>query len=164
MPPQRPRSTSRGAGRGRRASTIVRRRFSAEDLDEATLVFAATDDRAVNAAVVEAARAAGRLVNVADAPGDGDFVTASTHRTGDLVIAVAGGGVPAAAARVRDLIAGRVDDRYGTAIGELAALRGRLLARGDRAAWRGAAAELIGPDFARDVESGELTRRVRAWA
>jgi precorrin-2 dehydrogenase/sirohydrochlorin ferrochelatase len=139
------------------------RPFAPEDLDGVTLVVAATDDGAVNDEVARLARERGLLVNVADRPEAGTFSAAAVHRAGRLVVAVAAGGVPTAAARVRDAIAGRLDDRYAQAIDGLATLRARLLGGGDAEGWRRASAELTGPDFAAAVESGAFAERVRRW-
>ena len=142
---------------------LLARAFAPDDLDGATLVVAATDDRCVNDEVARLARAGGQLVTVADHPEAGTFSNAAVHRAGRLVVAVAAGGVPTAAARVRDAIADRLDDRYEQAIDRLAALRERLLGGGDADGWRRAAAELTGPDFATAVESGTFAERVRQW-
>ncbi|HET9012598.1 MAG TPA: NAD(P)-dependent oxidoreductase, partial [Gemmatimonadaceae bacterium] len=45
---------------------VAERRYARADIGDAHLVIAATDDRAVNAAVTADAHAAARLVNVAD--------------------------------------------------------------------------------------------------
>ncbi len=133
------------------------------DIGAATLVIAATDVRAVNAAVARDARDLGRLVNVADRPEDGTCVTAAVHRAGDLVVGVSAGGVPAAAARVRDAIALRLDGRYADVLAALGALRRRLLDAGDASAWHAAADQLVGADFVADVEGGTLPARIAAW-
>ena len=143
--------------------TIARRPYAAGDLGDATLVVAATDDRAVNAAVAADALAAHRLVNVADAPEDGNCVVAAAHRAGELVIGVSAGGVPGAATRVRDAIAARFDGRYADAVGRLGELRRSLLGAGRREEWRRAAAELVPADFCEAVERGELAGRVSEW-
>ncbi|HJU88123.1 MAG TPA: bifunctional precorrin-2 dehydrogenase/sirohydrochlorin ferrochelatase [Gemmatimonadaceae bacterium] len=143
--------------------TIAERSYTSEDIATAMLVIAATGDRAVNARVARDARARHRLVNVADAPNEGNCVTAAVHRAGDLVVAVTAGGVPSAAARVRDLVADRVDGRYGGAIAELGELRSRLLAVGNREQWRRASEELVGESFCAWVEDGTFVARVRAW-
>ena len=137
--------------------------YDSAQLGDATLVFAATDDPATNARVVADARRAGKLVNVADVPGNGDFVTPAVHRSGDIVIAVVAGGVPKAAARIRDLIAQSIDERYGRAVSALSGLRRDLLGRGDRAAWRNASSELLGAAFYDDVESGRISAKVDRW-
>lgn len=148
---------------GHERLVVVERRFEAADLADATLVVAATDDAAVNAAVARLARERALLVNVADDPEAGTFTTAAVHRAGRLVVAVGAGGVPTAAARVRDAIAERMDARYADAVERLAGLRERLLGDGRSDRWREAAAELTGADFASAVESGLFAERVRRW-
>lgn len=142
---------------------LVERPYRRGDVGDATIVVAATSSREVNAAVAAEARALGRLVNVADAPAEGNFVTAAVHRAGDLVISVSAGGVPGAALRVRDAIAERFDDRYAAAVEALGRLRRRALDAGGAAAWRAEADALVGADFCAAVESGAFERRVAGW-
>jgi precorrin-2 dehydrogenase/sirohydrochlorin ferrochelatase len=143
--------------------SLVERAYEAADLHDATLVLAATDQREVNARVTDDARRCGRLVNVADDGGAGDFVTPAIHRQGDLLIAATAGGVPAVAARVRDAIAERFDDRYSDAIQQLAELRSRMLDSGDRDRWRRAMAELVGDSFCESVDSGAFAEEMARW-
>jgi siroheme synthase-like protein len=142
--------------------TLVERGYVPADIGAATLVVAATDSRAVNARIAADAAAAGRLVNVADAPAEGDYATLAVHRAGSLVIGVSAGGVPVAARRIRDALAERFDERYGAALATLAALRSALRAQ-DPPGWSEAARLLIGPDFCAAVESGALPARVAEW-
>ena len=144
-------------------AALVERAYERDDIGDALLVIAATNDRATNAAVAADARASGRLVNVADAPDVGSFATMATHRTGALVVGVSAGGVPGAAARVRDAIARRFDERYAGALTALATLRRSLLDRGASAEWRALAADVIDDAFIDTVESGTLDARVSAW-
>lgn len=149
--------------------TIDARAFTSADFSpndtpgRTTLVIAATDRAEVNARVADAARAFGILVNVADDPGAGTFVTLATHRAGDLVVAVTAGGVPGVAARVRDAIGSRFDARYAAAVSALARLRRRLLDAGSRDEWRKASASLVGETFCETVESGTFTQELAAW-
>ena len=143
--------------------TLTERAYERGDIADAMLVVAATDDRAVNAGIAEDARAAKRLVNVADAPADGTFATMAAHRSGALVIGVTTGGVPGAAARIRDAIAARFDDRYATALAGLASLRRSLLDRGNAPAWRSLSTEVIDADFCETVERDTLEARVSTW-
>ncbi|HET7188916.1 MAG TPA: bifunctional precorrin-2 dehydrogenase/sirohydrochlorin ferrochelatase [Gemmatimonadaceae bacterium] len=149
------------AGAGR--VVLIERRYERGDIGDAHLVVAATDDRDVNAAVTADAHAAARLVNVADAPADGSFATMATHRSGALVFGVSAGGVPGAAARIRDVIARRFDARYARALEALSSLRRTLLDRGAGAEWRARAAEVIDADFCERVENGMIGERVDAW-
>jgi siroheme synthase-like protein len=143
--------------------TLIERSYAPGDLDRATFVVAATDQRDVNARVAADARQAGRLVNVADDPAAGNCVTVAVHRAGDLVIGVTAGGVPTVAARIRDAIAARFDDRYADAVRALGALRARLLAAGDREGWRRAREALITERFCAQVEAGVFTDEVATW-
>jgi precorrin-2 dehydrogenase/sirohydrochlorin ferrochelatase len=127
------------------------------------LVIAATDDPRVNAAVAADARAAGCLVNVVDHPETGDFITPAVHRCGDVVVAVTTGGVPNAAARIRDAIGERIDSRYAGVVHDLAVLRERLIGAGERDRWSEAAASLVGEDFCDRVEAGDLAARIVEW-
>lgn len=142
---------------------VVRRPYAPADIGDATLVIAATSSRDVNARIARDARAHDRLVNVADAPDEGNCTTPAVHRSGDLVIAVSAGGVPAVAARVRDAIARRFAGAYGDAVTGLAAARSRLIASGQRDRWAALSADVIGPDFCESVERGTLAERLVPW-
>ena len=102
---------------------VHHRPYAPGDLAGASLAFAATDSRGVNAAVAREARERGVPVNVADRPAEGDFALPSVLRRGGLQVAVSTGGAsPTLARRVRDSLeasfapewAGIVE-RYGAA-------------------------------------------------
>jgi siroheme synthase-like protein len=149
------------AERARRLS-IVRASYRADQLDEATLVIAATDSREVNAQIAVDAHTRGKLVNITDFPDEGNFHTMALHRSGDVTIAVSAGGVPGAAARIRDALAERFDARYGRAVSALRGLRSRLIAGGDER-WRDAAPKLLADDFCSSVEDGSFAEKVDTW-
>ena len=149
------------AERTRRLS-IVRESYRADQLGDATLVIAATDSREVNAQIAVDAHSHGKLVNITDFPDEGNFHTMALHRAGDVTIAVSAGGVPGAAARIRDAIAERFDARYGRAVSALRGLRSRLIAGGDER-WRDAAPKLLADDFCSSVEDGSFTEKVDTW-
>ncbi len=84
------------------AAEVRRRPYREGDLEGASLAFAATDRREVNAAVAREGRERGVPVNVADRPDEGDFALPSTLRRGRLQVAVSTGGAsPALARRIR---------------------------------------------------------------
>ncbi len=145
-----------------RRITIIRDSYGAKHLDRATLVVAATDSREVNAQIAIDAHARGMLINITDYPDEGNFHTMALHRSGDVTIAVSSGGVPGAAARIRDAIAERFDGRYERAVSALRGLRSRLIASGDEQ-WRAAAPKLLGDDFCSSVEDGSFVERVDSW-
>ena len=71
----------------------IAKRFDPADLENATLVFACTDDKHVNRAVLEAART--RQIPCCCADGnwaDGDFVTPAIVRSDDILLAVSTNG------------------------------------------------------------------------
>lgn len=81
------------------------RPYVAGDLVGARLVFAATSEREVNAAIAQEAAAVGALCNVADAPEEGDFHVPAVLRTEEALIAVSTGGEdPRRAVSCRDQI------------------------------------------------------------
>ena len=142
---------------------IERALYEESAIADATLVVAATDDRALNGRIAADARRAHRLVLVAGEPAAGTCVMPAVHRSGDLLVAVTTGGVPRASARLRDELARRLDSRYAAAIRDLARLRERLLQDADRSTWRSAASALLADDFCESVESGEFSERLAAW-
>jgi precorrin-2 dehydrogenase/sirohydrochlorin ferrochelatase len=137
---------------GHERVSVSEREYESTDISDATLVVAATNRREVNARVAADAHAHARLVNVADEPAEGDWVSVATHRAGPLVIGVSVGGVPTAATRIRDAIAQRFDHRYVSALTALIALRRQVLDAGGTDAWREVDRELVGPDFCERVE------------
>jgi len=86
------------------------RDFAAEDLAGARLAFAATDDPAVNAAVLAAGEAAGVWVNAADDPANCSFTLPAVARRGPVTVAVSTGGHSPALA---GWLARQVADRLG---------------------------------------------------
>ena len=142
--------------------SVLRAPYGPDALGDATVVIAATSSRDVNSLVAADARERGKLVNVADAPEEGDFHSMAVHRSGDLTIAVSTGGVPGAAARIRDSLAARFDGRYERALSALHTMRSRLRAA-DGGAWHRAAAEIIDEDFCKSVEKDSLPEKVAAW-
>ncbi len=105
------------------------RRYEPADVAGAVLVFAATDDAALNAQIGTAARAAGALVNDASDAGRGDFATPAVHRSGALTVTVDSAGLsPGFTKRIRDELAVVFDTRYARAAQTLGRLRERVQA------------------------------------
>ncbi|CEK17439.1 precorrin-2 dehydrogenase/sirohydrochlorin ferrochelatase family protein [Chthonomonas calidirosea] len=97
--------------------------FQPAHLDDAMLVFAATNERALNEWVARSAKERNLLVNVADAPEQGHFIVPSVVRRGDLCLCVGTGGQqPKLAAQIADELA----ERYGTEYEKLLQLLGKL--------------------------------------
>lgn len=104
-------------------TTVVAERYRPEHLAGAMLVFACTDDRAVNAQIARDARAAGALVNAVDQPDDCDFFAPALAAFGDVQIAIGtGGAAPSLAGWLRDRVAAAVPEKiadFAAALGEL---------------------------------------------
>lgn len=84
------------------AVRAIYRTYETEDLNDALLVVAATDDPKINEKVAAEARKTGILVNVVDKPGISDFIVPSYFRHGDIIIAVSTSGKsPALARKIR---------------------------------------------------------------
>jgi uroporphyrin-III C-methyltransferase/precorrin-2 dehydrogenase/sirohydrochlorin ferrochelatase len=115
--------------------------FSAPQLDGALLAIAATDDPAVNAAVVAAARERRILANVVDDGAGSDFIFPAIVERSPLVVAVGtSGSSPTLARRVRAQIEALLPER----LGDLARYAGQ---------WREAVAKAL----------PELPARLRFW-
>jgi siroheme synthase-like protein len=81
---------------------LVRRRFRAPDLEGAALVFAATDDRAVNRRIGALAKRRAILANIADSAEECGFIVPARLERGGVQIAISTGGrSPRAAAELR---------------------------------------------------------------
>jgi precorrin-2 dehydrogenase/sirohydrochlorin ferrochelatase len=112
----------------------IEAKYETMHLDGATLAFAATDDRAVNVAVVRDARARGVLVNRADSSEDGepgDFATPAKFVDGAVTVTVSAGGNPALAALIRDRIQARWDPRWSCMADAMRTIRPMIARRAD---------------------------------
>jgi siroheme synthase-like protein len=145
--------------------TLARAEYDSAQLADVNFVVAATNRPDVNAGIASDARAKGVPVNVVDAPDLGTCTIPAVHRAGagELIVAISAGGVPSAAARIRDEIARIVDERHGRAVAALLELRRTLLDRGERGRWREASEQLVGPSFLADVGSGRFSERLGEW-
>ncbi|WP_454192314.1 precorrin-2 dehydrogenase/sirohydrochlorin ferrochelatase family protein [Paenibacillus sp. Marseille-Q7038] len=83
------------------------------DLEGAFLVYAATDSPEVNEQVIAEAQQRNILVNRADAPSTGDFITPSSVRRGKLTIAVsASGASPGLSKRIMEQMRADYGEEY----------------------------------------------------
>lgn len=101
-------------------------RFEPAHLDAATVVIAATDDHAVNAAVSQAARARNIPVNVVDAPELCSFIFPSIVDRSPMIVAVSTGGASPVLAR---LVRAKLETMLPAAYGRLAQLANELRER-----------------------------------
>lgn len=142
--------------------TLVREKYDASMLGDEKIVVIATNSTKVNVKIAHDATERGALVNRADAPDESDFHTMAVHRCGDIVVGVIAGGVPAAAARIRDAIAKKLDGRYAGAIASLRRVRFKAQATKPEE-WAKLQEKLIGDDFCVNVESGKFAEDANGW-
>ncbi len=103
--------------------------YSREHLTGATLVFAATNDPAINLQVAQDAQQQGIWINVADNPDSSDFYVPATIHRKDLTLAVStAGGSPAFARYVRELLEHAFSEALGQALEMITQARPRILA------------------------------------
>jgi precorrin-2 dehydrogenase/sirohydrochlorin ferrochelatase len=108
------------------------RKYVQGDLQEAKLVFAATDNRETQEEIVAEANGAGILVNVITSPDACTFQVPASFRRGKLLITVAtGGGSPALAARIRKDLEVTYGPEYGVFVGLMADVRKEIVASSD---------------------------------
>jgi siroheme synthase-like protein len=108
----------------RRGVVLRERRFRASDVGRQALIIAATDDRAVNAAVAAAARRKGIPVNAVDDPEHCSFIVPAVVTRGDLTVAISTGGrSPAAARLVKERISETLGEEYAALVQLLGAHR-----------------------------------------
>ncbi|HEX5871010.1 MAG TPA: bifunctional precorrin-2 dehydrogenase/sirohydrochlorin ferrochelatase, partial [Longimicrobium sp.] len=126
------------------------RPYDSMDVDAQHLVFAATDDPAVNGRIADDARAAGALVSRADEGGESDFHVPSHIRQEDVVVAFSTGGAsPLLARRLRERLETVVTPGLGRAARRLAQVRAEVQARwsADESRRRAFWFDLITPGF-----------------
>jgi precorrin-2 dehydrogenase/sirohydrochlorin ferrochelatase len=118
------------------AIELICRPFLAEDLAGAFLVFAATNDRQVNAEIAAVARQQGTLVNSVDDPEGSDFHLPAVLQRGALTVAVSSGvSSPAFAAQLRDRLAAELGPEWQSFCALAAALRQKRLTGGGASAY-----------------------------
>jgi len=136
--------------------------YRADHLDGATLVFAATDSREVNEAVVRDARTRDVLVSRADDPDDGDFAVPAIHRDGPITITVSANS-PALSAFIRDEIASNWDTSYRTLADEMRVLRPLIIASELAATRRADVLRSLATRDAMDVLREGGSTALRGW-
>jgi uroporphyrin-III C-methyltransferase/precorrin-2 dehydrogenase/sirohydrochlorin ferrochelatase len=147
---------------------LERRPYRRGEAAEHELVFAATDDPAVNREVHDDADAAGVFVNVADAPELCSFHLPARLRRGGLELAIGSGGdAPFVVSRLRRLLEGRFGAEWSGWLAAAARFRARVRARSPDPAARERCYDRF---FAETVDAGSLAARtpsageMEAWA
>jgi precorrin-2 dehydrogenase/sirohydrochlorin ferrochelatase len=111
-----------------RAIALKRRRYRRSDIRGAFIVFAATDDRELNARISRDALPTGALVNVVDDPALCSFIVPAVARKGALQIAIlTDGKSPSLGRRIRDRVADSLDSGYAGFLDFLGELRREIV-------------------------------------
>jgi siroheme synthase-like protein len=120
-----PMLTARLAAAARRgAIRHLSRRFQPSDLHQAWLVYAATDDEAVNQQVFKAAAKARVFANIVDRTALCSFIAPAIYQQGRLTIAVSTGGAsPTLAKQIRTQLGQSIGSEYGPMLRLLRTLR-----------------------------------------
>lgn len=105
----------------------LKKSFSKEDMDDAFLVFAATNDNELNQ-YIKMAASDHQLVTIADDPEGSDFHVPSHIQRGRLSITVSTGGAsPTLARKIREQLEQQFDDEYEGYLEFLFSARQRIL-------------------------------------
>jgi precorrin-2 dehydrogenase/sirohydrochlorin ferrochelatase len=113
-----------------RSIQLIARHYQPGDVAEAELVFVATDEREVNAAVYREGKSRGVWVNAADDPAHCDFILPSVLRRGNLTVAVSSDGTsPALARTIREELELHFTEEYKQLAQLAAEVRDELHAR-----------------------------------
>jgi uroporphyrin-III C-methyltransferase / precorrin-2 dehydrogenase / sirohydrochlorin ferrochelatase len=140
------------------AIALRERSYEAGDTDGQSLVFAATDDRAVNRRVFEDADSAGIWANVADDPELCSFHLPSRLRRGALQIAVASAGeAPFVVRRMRQVLERRFGQEWAAWVDAAARFRQAVRKRGLSGPLQESAFDTF---FAATIDEQRLTARV----
>lgn len=126
------------------------------DLEGAFLAIAATDDEAVNTAVVAEAESRGVILNVVDQPERCDFQVPASVRRGELLITVSSGGrLPALSKRLRRQLEAGFPEEWGRVLELLGEARIRVVVGiEDEQRKRQCLAELAGLDLVEALRQG----------
>lgn len=90
--------------------SLEKKDYSQNDIKQIFMVFATTNNAALNQRILADARKNNVLVSLADAPEDGDFIIPSVTTRGDLICTVSTSGTsPALSKKIRK----EMDRRYG---------------------------------------------------
>ncbi len=117
---------------------VIRESYQAKFLQGADLVFACTNEYALNEQVAADARKLGALVNSVDQPPDCDFYVPAIVTRGDVIVAIStGGAAPAFAAQLRKQIDEFLPQQIGDFVRSLANMRKQLMVEVDDIHQRG---------------------------
>ncbi len=106
---------------------IIQKKYAPDDIKNAFLVIAATDNPALNQQVLADAKAQGILVSAADDPSQSDLQFLAHHTQGPITLAVHTQAIsPSIATQIRDQLAENLPDYWQQALQILKPIRKKL--------------------------------------
>ncbi|MDR6943237.1 TSUP family transporter [Mucilaginibacter pocheonensis] len=112
---------------GHEGVTVIQKSFVDEDLNNAEVVIAATNDSDLNNYIRQAAHDRKLLINVADKPALCDFYLASVVQKGDLKLAISTNGKsPTIAKRLKEVLNESIPDELDITLQQMSELRNTL--------------------------------------
>ncbi len=136
--------------------------FEPSDVNDATIIFAATDKQEVNDAVEEATQH-WQLLSRADAQGRVDFINPAVVRRGNLILTISTSGAsPKLTRQVKEEIAQRYGDEYEPYVAFLGEARKKVLATLKGEEKKALLADLLNPQILQWTKQGEI-EKCHAW-
>ncbi|MDF1509447.1 NAD(P)-dependent oxidoreductase [Robertmurraya sp. DFI.2.37] len=136
--------------------------FEPADLDDASLIFAVTDDEEVNNAVEEAVQH-WQLLSRADAKGRVDFINPAVVRRGEFVVTVSTSGAsPGLTRKVKAELQEQFGEPYAEYVSFLKQARKQILRLFSGEKKKQLLADLLEPQFLQWIEQGEK-EKCNAW-
>lgn len=112
---------------------LIHRDYKIGDLEDATIVIAATDGEKINQRVADEAKKTGVLVNVVDDLDRSGFIVPAFFRRGELTIAVSTAGMsPALAKKIRTILEQIFGEEYASLLSLIKEVRSELKLKGKR--------------------------------
>ena len=107
--------------------SLIEKSYEGADLDAAELVIVAVDNKSTSKEIYNAAKAKGKLINVADTPELCDFYLSSVVRKGNLKVAISTNGKsPTIARRLKETFNEVLPDELDEVLDNMQTLRSRM--------------------------------------
>jgi precorrin-2 dehydrogenase / sirohydrochlorin ferrochelatase len=106
----------------------IRRPYKASDIEDAFIIFCATDDESLNREIHRDAGKLSRLCNIADQPEACDFIVPSIIHRGDLVLTISTSGKsPAYAKKLKQSLEAQFGQEHADFLRLMGAIREKIL-------------------------------------
>lgn len=107
---------------------VLKRSFNENDISDAFLIIAATDNRELNKKIAELASSNNIFVNVADSLDESSVTLPAIYHSGSLSAAISTEGKsPYVSRKIRDWLAENIPPYFNSALERISAVRGNLI-------------------------------------